>query len=134
MPNTELYFDPQQLDGLIQAIRRAPGNVLVEVKNFLVRGVREYNTFIIRNPWRVGGGGGGGAPVATGNLRDTHVKEINPWDAKIYPTAKYAKYVHDGTRKMPGRPWLEFAKHAAEGQIDALQTKLLNNILYDLAK
>ncbi len=133
MANAELYFDPIQLSSLQNAIRRNPARILEEVGNFLTRGIREYNKFIIRNPWRVNGGGGG-APVATGNLRDTHSREIQPWEARITPTAPYAKYVHDGTRRMKARPWLDFAQHAAAGEIDALQNKLLDKIVTDLAK
>lgn len=134
MANAELYFDPQQLSALKSAIRRAPANILDEVRNFLVRGVREYNKIIIRNPWRLGGAGGGGVPVATGNLRDTHIRQIDPWEARIAPTAKYARFVHEGTRFMPARPWLDFAQHAAAGEIDALQRNLLSKIVTDLAK
>jgi hypothetical protein len=132
-------FDPKQLASLKTAIRRNPRKILLETGNFLVRGIREYNTYIMRAPWRVGGGGGGGAPVATGNLRDTHARKILPWEGSIYPTARYAKYVH-GIKGFPRkrsyqlRPWLDFAQHAASGAIYSLQRKLLENITKDLAQ
>lgn len=85
------------------------------------------------------GASGGGAPVATGNLRDTHAREIRPWDAKIYPTAKYAPYVHGiagfpRKRKYQLRPWLDYAKQSAEGAVELLAGNLLTNITKDLSK
>jgi hypothetical protein len=59
---------------------------------------------------------------------------IRAWEARVWATAHYAKYVHEGTSRMPARPWLDFAKHAASGAIDSLAGKLLANITKDLAK
>lgn len=134
-------YDPKQLAALHAAIQRNPKRVLSETGDFLVRGIREYNKYIIRAPWRMGGSGGG-APVAAvqgGNLRDTHAREIRPWDAKIYPTAKYAPYVHGISgyprkRRYQLRPWLDYAKQSADGAVNALSETLLLNITKDLAK
>ena len=134
----EVRYDPKQLAALKEAIRRNPRKVIEETQNFFVRGIREYNSYIIRAPWRMGASGGG-APVATGNLRDTHAREIRPWDAKIYPTAKYAPYVHGiagfpRKRKYQLRPWLDYAKRSADGAVEILAGNLLTNITKDLAK
>ena len=123
---------------LRRAVLRNPQAVITEVGKFLQRGIAVYNRIILRNPWRRGMSGGG-APVDTGNLRDTHVREIGPWSARIYPTAPYAAYVHgiDGftrRRSYQLRPWLDHAKETGDREIRALEGRLLEGIIGDLAK
>ncbi|HBT75034.1 TPA: hypothetical protein DEB29_03480 [Candidatus Wolfebacteria bacterium] len=131
------------------AIKRNPQVVLDEGRLFLTRGLALYKSGIVNAPWRIGGRGGG-APVSndprykrkaqrqrSGNLRDTHITEIDGLVGRIGPnmvTAPYAKYVHDGTRRMQGRPWLDFVKYQKEGAIEALYLKMLDNITADMAK
>lgn len=44
----------------------------------------------------------------TGRLRaDTTVREIGPMRATIYPTVFYAIFVHEGTRFMRRRPFMQ---------------------------
>lgn len=130
---TELRYNPTQLAALKSAVKRNPAKVYQETQDFFARGLREYNTYIFRAPWRIGGTGGG-APVATGNLRDTHARQILPWEAKITATAHYAQFIHDGTRRMQARPWLEYAQNAAAGAINQLAKQLLDNVVRDLAQ
>lgn len=123
---------------LRRAVQRNPQAVITEVAKFLQRGIAVYNRIIIRNPWRIGQSGGG-APKDTGNLRDTHVREINPWQARIYPTAPYAAYVHgiEGftrRRKYQLRPWLDYAKETGDREIQALEGQMLQGIIGDLAR
>lgn len=129
----EIYFDATQLNSLYRAIARNPAKVLTEVGSFLVRGMAAYKAIVIRNPWRVGAIGGG-APVATGNLRDTHQTQIGSFEARFFPTVKYARYLHEGTRRMRSRPWLDYARQQAEGTVKNLEVGLLDNIVRDLAK
>ncbi len=126
-------FNSAQIASLREAVARNPAKVREETQNFLVRGVRVYNESIIRAPWRVGEAGGG-APVAKGNMRDTHVRNIGLWEAIIYPTAFYAVYVHEGTKRMKARPWLDYAQRTQKSAIEALQETTLSNITADLAK
>ncbi|MEQ9135757.1 MAG: hypothetical protein RLO51_11150 [Thalassobaculum sp.] len=126
------------LEELRRAVLRNPQTVLTEVGKFLVRGIAVYNRIIIRNPWRRGMSGGG-APKDTGNLRDTHVREIQPWSGRIYPTAPYAPYVHgiEGFRRRRTyqlRPWLDHAKQTGDREIQQLQGQLLDGIIGDLAR
>lgn len=139
------------LKELIAAIRRNPQKVLDSGRTFLSKGITTYKRAIIRNPWRMGGSGGG-APVSndprysrrhqlqrSGNLRDTHQTEINGLQAKIYPTAKYAPYVHgiEGwprKRSYQLRPWLDYAKKTQAGVIQELYRVMLREITEDLAK
>ncbi len=85
---------------------------------------------------------GGGAPVARtygGNLRDTHVTEINGLTGSIRPTADYAPYVH-GIEGWPRkrtyqlRPWLNHVKKQKNPEIEKLYRELLTDITKDLAK
>ncbi len=134
----DFEIDQLQMQSLREAVRRNPAKVLSETKNFLTKGMAEYNKGVIRSPWRMGGSGGG-APVATGNLRDTHRREITQWEARIYPTADYAPYVH-GIKGFPRkrtyqlRPWLDYVQQQYDAQIQILQGNLLNNLVNDLAK
>lgn len=118
-----------------RALARNPKVVKSEVSDFLVKGMREYNKGIIRNPWRVGKTSGG-TPVAKfdgGMLRDTHKREFEDMEARIYPTRPYASYVHEGTRKMEKRPWLDHVKEKSSLAIIKLHGKMMDNIIKDLA-
>lgn len=120
------------------AVQRNPRKVMREVGMFLARGIAVYNRLIIRSPWRLGQSGGG-APVDTGNLRDTHRREVQQWSARIYPTAPYAAYVHgiDGyprKRSYQLRPWLDYAHDRGATEITKLHNTMLENIVGDLAK
>ena len=117
------------------AVARNPGRVQKEGRNFLQRGLAKYKQGIIRNPWRLGQNGGG-SPVKTGNLRDTHETQISGLEGRIGPNtalARYARYVHQGTRRMHPRPWLEYVKQSKDAEIRVLYGELLQNIVKDLA-
>jgi hypothetical protein len=133
----DFYFELRGIHELQAAVRRSPDRVVTEVGKFLVRGIAAYNRVIIRNPWRRGMSGGG-APVKTGNLRDTHRREVRKWDARIYPTAPYAPYVHGikglaRRRSYQLRPWLDFAKDAADKEVQGYERDMLKAIVDDLA-
>lgn len=118
------------------AIKRNPQVVANESKKFFVRALSKYRKGIQTRPWTVGGAGGG-SPVATRNLVDTHVSKIGRTEASIGPhpqLAKYAKYVHGGTRKMEARPWLDYVKQQNEGRIESLYREFLKNITVDLSR
>lgn len=134
---------------LRDAVARSPQKVLDEGRLFLTRGLSVYKRGIINNPWRIGGIGGG-APVSndpryprkyqkqrSGNLRDSHMTVINGLQGIIGPNiqvAPYAKYVHHGTKRMQGRPWLEYVKVNRDNEIEDLYRAMLRNIVGDLAK
>lgn len=137
------------LKELQAAIARNPQTVLDQARLFLTRGLAVYKAGIIRDPWRIGGRGGG-APVSndpryprkyqrqrSGNLRDSHITNINGLQGTIGPNmsaAPYAGYVHGGTRRMQGRPWLDYVKESQDTNIQDLYRKMLGNIVSDLAK
>lgn len=122
-----LEFDPKDLKSLEQAIKRNPQTVIREVGVFLARAIASYNRGILRNPWRVGMAGGG-APVATGNLRDTHKKSVSSMSAEIYPNARYAEAVH------ANRPWLDHVFNQQASDIRQLEEQLLEKVTEDLAR
>ena len=119
------------------AIKRNPQYVISRANVFLVRGLAEYRRIIFRTPWTKGASGGG-APVRTGYLRDTHQQEISNLEARIYPTAPYAKYVHGipgypRTRSYQLRPWLDYAFDTARPAIEQHEKDLIDDILKNLA-
>lgn len=121
---------------LKDAIRRNPRKVADETNKFITRGLSKYRRGTMNRPWRVGGQGGG-APVDTGNLRDTHVTKISKFEGTFGPNtraARYARWVHEGTRRVEGRPWLDYVKEQNEHRIQSLYRELLRNISSDLAR
>jgi hypothetical protein len=137
----EFNIDINGIRELEAAIARNPARTHTEIGKFLVRGIAVYNKLILRDPWTVQASGGG-APVDTGNLRDTHIKNIGEMKATIGPNedaAPYAKYVH-GLEGYPRkrsyrlRPWLDYAYEKGEKEVRELQDILMDNIVSDLAK
>lgn len=124
---------------LQRAIKRNPQKVRDETGKFLVRAMAAYNQGILRSPWRMGNRTGGGAPVATGNLRDTHQREIRPFEARIYPTAPYAAYVHGvGGKKVNSRgvmlrPWLNYVFKTKDSEVQRHADAFLQAVTRDLA-
>lgn len=134
----EAKLNPRDYAALQRAIARNPRKVADETGKFLKRGIAAYMRTINRSPWRVGGMGGG-APRDTGALRESHNPPIyKKWEARIEPNrtgvAPYAVYVHEGTKKMEERPWLDYARDKNENEIQKLQENLLTKIRDDLAK
>jgi hypothetical protein len=121
-----------------KAIENNPQVVKDELGIFLPRAIAVFKGLIWNYPWRMGGKGGG-VPVATGNLRDTHRTDIRNWEAKIYPTAPYAGYVHGeddlsfNVRGVQLRPWLSYAFERGETQVRELEGDLLEKIVVKLA-
>lgn len=133
-----IEFNKQDLANLRSAVRRNPQKVLSETRKFLQRGIGAYLRTIDSNPWRLGMAGGG-VPIDTGNLRDSHKPPIySTWEARIEAnrtgTAPYYVYIHEGTRKMQERPWLDYAVKNNEKEIYQLSEQLLDTLTSDLAK
>ena len=124
------------LEEMKRAIRRNPMQTQREINNFLVRGSAKYMSQIKNHPWRVKQSGQGkGAPVDTSKLRTQHQTIIERFRARIFPVnVKYARWVHDGTKVMRARPWLDQAKDDQEPKINELADQMLKNIVSALAK
>lgn len=121
---------------LIRAFSTAPQEVAKEGKIFLQRGLSEYKRVAVQNsPWRVGQSGGG-VPISTGNLKEQHRTVINGLEGRFGvgdSMVKYAGYVHDGTRRMKARPWLEFARTKANSAVEKHYKVFMDNILKYIA-
>jgi len=128
----DIEYDFEGFKELEAAIKRNPAYTISRAGIFITRALAEYRKVILRNPWRLGGTGGG-APVLTGNLRDTHQTTVSGLEGRIYPTAPYAVYVHQGTRRMQARPWLDYAKDTADPAVRQHETELLQDLVGNLA-
>lgn len=124
---------------LTKALKTAPAEVTTEAKKFLQRGLSEYKRVAVQTaPWRVGQSGGG-IPIAKkngGNLREKHYTKIEGLSGRfgVSPSqVKYAGYVHDGTRKMKKRPWLDYAFNKSEKMIEKHYKVFMDNILNHIA-
>lgn len=130
---TELYGR----DELIRAIKRNPRFVRDRSLQMMTRLKAAYQMTINRNPWRVGGTGGG-VPTKTGSLRDAHGYDIKPWHLKIEVRPEKAKAygwsVHEGTKYMKKRPWLDYAHEKEKGTREEHYDDFLEDIVEDLAK
>jgi HK97 gp10 family phage protein len=60
------------------------------------------------------------APVDTGRLRASISSEIHAMTAEVHTNVSYARFVHDGTRYMAGRPFMANAAKDVESQIPGL--------------
>ncbi len=120
-----------------EAIKRNPQYTMNELRAFFARAIGLYRQTITQAPWRKGQNGGG-VPVLHGNLKDSHQSNIAPLEASIAPEratqAPYATFVHEGTKRMKGRPWLQYAFDTRQKEVDLLADDLLKNLVTDLAK
>jgi HK97 gp10 family phage protein len=64
-------------------------------------------------------------PVDTGRLRASITADVKGLEANIGTDVEYAGFVHDGTYKMPARPFL-FS--AADGILEGLEERIADEI------
>lgn len=57
-------------------------------------------------------------PVDTGLMRGTMQESFYPMRGEFYPVVDYAGYVHEGTRYMRARPFLEWGLNKSEAKIN----------------
>jgi hypothetical protein len=129
---------------LEKAIKRNPTAVRNGALLFMRDSINSYWRAINNTPaWRVGESGGG-VPVATGNLRKAHQKEIAPFESKVFVNKSktkagkynYANLVHDGTPggQMEARPWLTMARESMSPNVKRYMQKFLKDVVLNLAK
>ena len=133
--SVNVYLEGEK--ALREAFRRNPEYVKRRGLQMMTRLKAVYQQNIIRNPWRVGGSGGG-APVNTRNLVNSHQYTVEPTRMKIEVRPNvanaYGSYVHDGTRKMEARPWLDYAHNKEEREREKQIGMFLEDIIKDLSK
>ena len=64
-------------------------------------------------------------PVDTGRLKRSIAADVQGLEANIGTDVEYAHFVHDGTYKMPARPFLY---EAADGELESLEERIANDI------
>lgn len=75
-------------------------------------------------------------PVDTGYLRNSIKTDVDKLDVEVGTDCEYAPYVHDGTYRMPARPFLDIAAETAlngieDRIVDAIVRKLwLEQVIY----
>ena len=63
------------------------------------------------------------APVDTGRLRASIFTTIRPFSAIVEPKVKYAIYVHEGTRFMRPRPFMQLALDDNQTKVEGIFKK-----------
>lgn len=96
--------------------------------------VKNLNTAIKKTAIKIQGRSMQNAPVKTGFLRASHTTMFDNLRATIMPTAKYAIYVHEGTRYMSGRPFLLNAVKEEESDAQAYFEKAVQDTLDEIAR
>jgi hypothetical protein len=125
-----------EYDSLKRAIQKHPNVVAKATKDFLYRAGTRLESQAGKSPWRVGGSGGG-VPVDTGNLLKAHQVKREPFRLTYGVEgnkAPYAWFVHQGTRNMDKRPWLEWTAKKAEKDIQEDGKRLLKEVTDALGK
>jgi HK97 gp10 family phage protein len=64
-------------------------------------------------------------PVDTGYLRKSIKTNIGDLDVEVGTSCSYAPFVHDGTHKMPARPFLD---SAAETNLEGIEDRIADAI------
>lgn len=64
-------------------------------------------------------------PVDTGRLRNSIDTEISDLEVEVGTDCEYAGYVHDGTYRMPARPFLD---SAAETNLEGIEDRIADAI------
>jgi len=68
-------------------------------------------------------------PVDTGRLRSSISSTIRPMSATISTHTNYARFVHDGTRRMRPRPFMADAEKQVATMIDDIIAEEVGNAL-----
>ncbi len=71
-------------------------------------------------------------PVLTGRLRASTYTRFEPLKGEVGTKTNYDFFVHEGTKFMPGRPYLRRAVDETNGQIDDLFTNAAQEVLNDI--
>lgn len=119
-----------------QAFKKAPDILKNEASRFFTRSQSSLRGSITQSRWRIGSNGGG-SPVLTGNLQRAHDYRISPLELRIEVNqgkAKYAPFVHDGTKYMQSRPWLRWAEKNSARDISGFAKDMLVGIVDKLGK
>lgn len=136
MSKVVLKINKRDLQALQKMVNDSPGIIRSRSDKLMARVDRIFKTTINRNPWRIGGTGGG-VPVDTRHLFRSHVWRRTPWQMSVtVPKGqpKYASAVHEGTRRMEARPWMDYAIDKNKAEVKQEAIKFLDDVVKNLAK
>jgi len=80
------------------AFARAPGLMADELNTAIKKSILSIQADSMRN-----------TPVLTGRLRASHTSMFQNLKGSVYTNTNYAIYVHDGTKYMKARPFMQKA-------------------------
>ena len=69
------------------------------------------------------------SPVLTGRMRNSITTYLEDYRATIMPLVDYAAFVHDGTRYMVGRPFMQQALEMNERDIEKIVEDEIASVL-----
>lgn len=101
----------------------------VTIKSEKVRAMNRVILTIKANSMRV-------TPVRTGNLRRSiHARTEAGGDrGRVGTNVNYARWVHDGTRRMAARPFFKMGMEASKEAIDPILRQMGDNVVIDIAR
>lgn len=73
-------------------------------------------------------------PVLTGRLRGSHYTNFKPMYGEVGTNTNYDKFVHEGTKFMPGRPYLRDAVDDSNVKINEMMLAATQKVLNDIGK
>lgn len=73
-------------------------------------------------------------PVLTGRLRASHYSRFEPLKGEVGTRVNYDRFVHDGTKFIPARPYLATAVADSQGPIGDLFTSAVDSVLDRIGK
>lgn len=120
---------------ILQAFRNSPKDFADELQKAM-QGVSVYTLGQVKSiitsgisMWK--------PPIDTGAMRrGIQVKEVKPLRAIIIPSATtpYAKFVHDGTRRMKARPFFDITVKEKQKDVQKFFQKALDNVVNKIAR
>jgi hypothetical protein len=73
-------------------------------------------------------------PVLTGRLRGSAYSRFKPLSGEVGTNTNYDRFVHEGTKFMPARPYLRSAAEDSTDEINELFTRATQDVLNDIGK
>ncbi|HBX15905.1 MAG: hypothetical protein UV20_C0009G0020 [Candidatus Magasanikbacteria bacterium GW2011_GWA2_42_32] len=106
----------------IQDLEKKIRNVPDKIKNYLTLAIKKSAFEIEAEAKKV-------TPVDTGRLRASIFTTLFPLIAIVQPKTNYAIFVHEGTSKMSGRPFMKEGADNAKRSIDKYFTEAIRQAI-----
>lgn len=105
------------------AFNRAPGLMTDELNKAIKKSIFTVQADSMRN-----------TPVLTGRLRASHTSMFANLKGSVYTNVNYDHWVHDGTKYMEARPFMQQAVDSDNRQVQSFMTKAVDNVLAKIGK